>query len=79
MLLEGTKAPDFKLDDQDGNPTSLADFKGKKVLLWFYPKASTPGCTIEGQELSDEFHKFEKKNKTENITTIGNEKCFIKL
>ena len=62
MLLEGTKAPDFKLDDQDGNPTSLADFKGKKVLLWFYPKASTPGCTIEGQELRDEFHKFEKKN-----------------
>lgn len=62
MLLEGTKAPDFKLDDQDGNPTSLADFKGKKVLLWFYPKASTPGCTIEGQELRDEFHKFKKKN-----------------
>tara|TARA_B100001989_G_scaffold245783_1_gene215914 strand:+ start:3907 stop:4362 length:456 start_codon:yes stop_codon:yes gene_type:complete len=62
MLLEGTKAPDFKLDDQDGNPISLADFKGKKVLLWFYPKASTPGCTIEGQELRDEFHKFEKKN-----------------
>ena len=53
MLLEGTKAPDFKLDDQDGNPTSLADFKGKKVLLWFYPKASTPGCTIEGQEIRD--------------------------
>ena len=62
MLSEGTKAPDFKLEDQDGNPISLADFKGKKVLLWFYPKASTPGCTIEGQELRDEFHKFEKKN-----------------
>ena len=62
MLLEGTKAPDFKLDDQDGNPISLADFKGKKVLLWFYPKASTPGCTIEGQEFRDEFQKFQEKN-----------------
>ena len=43
MLLEGNKAPDFTLDDQDGSPVSLSDFKGQKVLLWFYPKASTPG------------------------------------
>lgn len=43
MLLEGNKAPDFTLDDQDGNSVSLNDFKGKKVLIWFYPKASTPG------------------------------------
>ena len=62
MLEKGTSAPDFKLDDQDGNPVSLTDFKGKKILLWFYPKASTPGCTIEGQEFRDEFTKFQEKN-----------------
>jgi len=43
MLLEGTKAPNFTLDDQDGESVTLSDFKGQKVLLWFYPKASTPG------------------------------------
>jgi|TARA_Y100001970_G_C13592240_1_gene536106 peroxiredoxin Q/BCP len=43
MLEVGSKAPDFTLDDQDGNPVSLSSFKGQKVLLWFYPKASTGG------------------------------------
>ena len=43
MLEVGSKAPDFTLDDQDGNPVSLSGFKGQKVLLWFYPKASTGG------------------------------------
>ena len=43
MLEVGSKAPDFTLDDQDGNPVSLRSFKGQKVLLWFYPKASTGG------------------------------------
>ena len=43
MLKVGSKAPDFTLDDQDGNPVSLSSFKGQKVLLWFYPKASTGG------------------------------------
>ena len=43
MLLKGTKAPDFTLDDQDGKSISLSDFAGQNILLWFYPKASTPG------------------------------------
>ncbi len=43
MLEVGNKAPNFTLDNQDGNSVSLNDFKGKKVLIWFYPKASTPG------------------------------------
>tara|TARA_B100001123_G_C15345158_1_gene1036698 strand:+ start:6620 stop:6808 length:189 start_codon:yes stop_codon:yes gene_type:complete len=43
MLKKGTKAPDFTLENQDGNSVSLSDYKGQKVLLWFYPKASTPG------------------------------------
>ena len=62
MLLEGTKAPDFTLDDQDGNPISLSDFAGQNILLWFYPKASTPGWTTEGQGLRDEFQNFKDKN-----------------
>jgi len=62
MLLEGTKAPNFTLEDQDGNSVSLSDFQGQKVLLWFYPKASTPGWTVEGQELRDEFQNFTSKN-----------------
>ena len=43
MLKKGTKAPNFNLQDQDDNSVSLSDFEGQKVLLWFYPKASTPG------------------------------------
>tara|TARA_Y100001970_G_scaffold159278_1_gene194860 strand:- start:298 stop:429 length:132 start_codon:yes stop_codon:yes gene_type:complete len=43
MLKVGSKAPDFTLDDQDGTQISLSDFQGQKVLIWFYPKASTPG------------------------------------
>ena len=62
MLQEGTKAPDFTLDDQDGNSISLSDFAGQNILLWFYPKASTPGWTTEGQGLRDEFQNFKDKN-----------------
>ena len=62
MLKEGSKAPGFTLDDQDGNSVSLSDFAGQKVLLWFYPKASTPGWMIEGQKLRDEFQNFKDKN-----------------
>jgi thioredoxin-dependent peroxiredoxin len=43
MLSAGTSAPGFTLPDQDGNPTSLSDFTGQYVLLWWYPKADTPG------------------------------------
>jgi peroxiredoxin Q/BCP len=43
MLTPGTKAPDFELPDQNGEPVRLSDFAGKRVLLWWYPKAATPG------------------------------------
>ena len=43
MLEVGSKAPEFQLSDQDGNIVNITDFKGEKVLLWFFPKASTPG------------------------------------
>ena len=62
MLKVGDKAPYFTLQNQDGNPVSLSDYKNKKVVLWFYPKASTPGWTVEGKGFRDEFQNFEEKN-----------------
>jgi peroxiredoxin Q/BCP len=52
-LTPGDKAPDFRLLDQHGSPTSLKDFKGRKVLVYFYPKADTPGCTQQSCNLRD--------------------------
>jgi len=62
LLKVGDKAPDFTLQNQDENSVSLSDYKNKKVALWFYPKASTPGWTIEGKGFRDEFQEFEEKN-----------------
>lgn len=54
MTIEaGQTAPDFTLNDQDDNPVTLSELQGKKVLLYFYPKASTPGCTVQAQGLRD--------------------------
>jgi len=53
MLKQGDKAPGFTLSDQDGNSVSLADFAGRKVLVYFYPKADTPGCTTQACGLRD--------------------------
>ena len=62
MLEEGKKAPTFKLKDQDGKTVSLNDFKGKDVILYFYPKDDTPGCTTEACNFRDEFPKFQNIN-----------------
>jgi thioredoxin-dependent peroxiredoxin len=53
MLKQGDKAPDFTLLDQDGNSVNLAGLKGRKVLVYFYPKADTPGCTTQACGLRD--------------------------
>lgn len=53
MLETGIKAPSFTLPDQEGNKVSLSDFKGKKVVLYFYPKDNTPGCTTEACSFRD--------------------------
>lgn len=52
-LTSGAPAPQFSLQDQDDNTVSLSDFKGRKVLFYFYPKAMTPGCTVQAQGLRD--------------------------
>lgn len=57
-LKIGDKAPDFKVNNQDGSTTSLSDYKGKKLVLFFYPKASTPGCTAEACNLRDNYQEF---------------------
>jgi thioredoxin-dependent peroxiredoxin len=62
MLKVGDKAPDFTLTADDGRFVSLSDFKGKQVVLYFYPKASTPGCTIEACDFRDLRPKFAKQD-----------------
>ena len=57
-LQRGAKAPDFALADQAGKQHQLADYRGKHVLVWFYPKADTPGCTAQGCGLRDQFAEF---------------------
>jgi thioredoxin-dependent peroxiredoxin len=61
-LAAGTPAPQFSLPDQNGNTVSLADLKGKKVLVYFYPKAMTPGCTVQAQGLRDSHTALAAKN-----------------
>ena len=53
MIKEGQPAPDFELPDQAGEPVRLSDFRGRKVVLYFYPKASTPGCTTQACGIRD--------------------------
>jgi len=57
----GQKAPDLKVNDQDGKLVSLSEFKGKKVVLYFYPKDQTPGCTTEACNLRDNYKLLQKK------------------
>ena len=61
MLKEGDTAPDIQLQTDAGEPFGLDRVRGKKVVLFFYPKASTPGCTVEACEFRDTYKKFEKK------------------
>lgn len=61
MLNEGDFAPDFTTTDQNGNTVKLSDFTGKRVVLYFYPKDDTPGCTKEACSLRDSFDVFEEK------------------
>ena len=67
MLKIGDAAPDFALPDADGNTVSLKDFRGKKVVLYFYPKDNTPGCTRQACAFAENYDGF----KSRNIAVIG--------
>ena len=67
MLQVGDKAPDFTLNDQEGTPVSLADFRGKRVVLYFYPKDNTPGCTRQACAFAGAYQGFKDKD----VVVIG--------
>lgn len=67
MLKEGDKAPDFSSKDQNGNDVSLSDFSGKRLVLYFYPKDDTPGCTKEACSFRDADDIYREKG----ITVLG--------
>lgn len=67
MLEKGMKAPDFTLSDKDGNPVSLSDLRGKKVVLYFYPKDNTPGCTRQACAFAAAYDAFRSKD----IAVVG--------
>ncbi len=58
-LKKGDKVPQFTVQDHLGSPVSLSDFKGKKLVVFFYPKANTPGCTLEGCNLRDHYKELQ--------------------
>ena len=62
MLKVGKKAPQFKLPDKDGNMVSLSDFAGKKVVLYFYPRDNSPGCSIQAAAYARHYAAFTEKN-----------------
>ena len=60
MLEAGTKAPEIELNDKDGNEVKLSDFKGQRVVVYFYPRDNTPGCTRQACAFRDEFAEYKK-------------------
>lgn len=74
MLSIGTKVPEFTLEDKDGNKVSMSDFKGKKVVVYFYPKDNTPGCTRQACAFRNAYDGFKK----DDVQVIGISKDSIK-
>lgn len=62
MLEEGDPAPEFELPNQDGDAVVLSEFEGQRVVLYFYPKAGTEGCTLEAQEFDESWEEFERRD-----------------
>lgn len=78
-LKPGDKAPDFEVNDQNGQPVRLSDFKGKKVVLYFYPKDNTPGCTAEACNLRDNYERLQQAGYTILGVSTDNEKSHQKF
>ena len=76
---EGDKAPDFTAKDQNGNTVSLSDFKGKNVILYFYPKDDTPGCTAEACSFRDNYQSLLGKGFAVIGVSTDNEKSHKKF
>jgi peroxiredoxin Q/BCP len=79
QLQAGEKAPDFKSKDQNGNEINLSDFKGKKVVLYFYPKDDTPGCTAQACNLRDHLPELEKAGYQVLGVSVDDEKAHQKF
>ena len=78
-LKEGDKAPAFTANDQQGQPVSLSDFLGKQVILYFYPKDNTPGCTAESCNFRDNYQSLLQKGFEVIGVSIDNEKSHQKF
>ena len=79
LLAAGDKAPDFRTIDQDGETVSLKDFRGKKVVLYFYPKDDTPGCTKEACSFRDGFAAFRRRKIEVLGVSVDDEKSHRKF
>src|SRR6185503_1886499 len=79
MIKEGTTAPAFKTTDQNGDTVSLKDLRGQKVVLFFYPKDDTPGCTKEACAFRDSFSKFKKSGIEVLGVSLDSEKSHQKF
>jgi len=73
-LKVGDKAPNFEVKDQDGKLIKLSDYKGKKLVVFFYPKANTPGCTAEACNLSDNYKELQNQGYEIIGVSADNEK-----
>jgi thioredoxin-dependent peroxiredoxin len=78
-LKVGDKAPDFTVNDQDGNPVKLSDLRGKKVIIYFYPRDMTPGCTAESCNLRDNYSAMMKQGFEIFGVSTDNEKSHRKF
>lgn len=79
MIAEGSKAPEFTLKNQDGADVSLSDFKGRKVVVYFYPKDDTPGCTKEACSLRDGYQDIQDRGAVVLGISADNEASHAKF
>jgi len=79
LLEVGDRAPEFKTTDQDGESVSLKDFRGRKIVLYFYPKDDTPGCTKEACGFRDDYSKFRKRKIEVLGVSVDDEKSHKKF